>query len=162
MELLQYEFTTAPKGSYLGNIGELIKKIRYYRTNVPIEEFKAALPSLKLLEQRLQEFDDSIGLMKRYYVDEIMEELQQEAEVEGKLMVDIERFSKIIINTIFREEFVIKEFAFDFRIKEAVKWLEFYGYKSEQIIDERLNVVKDIFRSACSMHNIIFIDSTLT
>lgn len=110
----------------------------------------------------MQEFDDSIGLGKRNYIDEIMEELQQEAEVEEKLMADIVRFSKTIVNTIFHEEFVADEFAFDFRIKEAVKWLEFYGYKNEQVIDEKLNVVKDIFRSVCSMHNIIFIDSTLT
>ena len=32
----------------------------------------------------------------------------------------------------------------------------------EKEIDERLNVVRDIFRSVCSKYDIIFIDSTLT
>ena len=111
MDLLQHEFTTAPAGSYLNNVGQLVNKIRHYRENVSMDEFKAALPSLKVLERQLQQFDDTLGEERRNYIEEIMTELEQETETEEKLIADIQRFSKTIVATLFDKEFLIDEFS---------------------------------------------------
>ncbi len=160
MDLLKYEFTTAPAGSYFGNVGQLVKKIRHYRENVSIDEFKAAIPSLKSLERQLQEYDESLGDERRDYIDEIMAELEQETETEEKLKEEIERYSKIIVATLLDKEFSIDDFSYELTNREAVRWLEFYGYTEEKENDDTLKIVKDVFRSVCSKYDTIFIDSS--
>jgi len=161
MDLLKYEFTAAPAGSYFNDVGQLVKKIRHYSENVSIDEFKAAIPILKTLERKLQEYDDTLGDKRRDYIDEIMAELEQETETEDKFKEEIERYSKTIVATLLDKEFAMDDFSYDLTNKEAVRWLEFYGYTEEKENDDTLKIVKDIFRSVSSKYDIIFIDSSL-
>ena len=161
MDLLKYEFMKALEGSYNYNVGQLIKKIRYYRQQVAIDEFKVAIPQLKVLEKELQKFDNDIGGERRNYIEEIMEELDKESEIEGKVIDEIERSSRAINATLYDTEFSMHDFAYEFRNNEAISWIEFYGYKIEKQTDGTLLVIKEIFRSVCYKYGIVFIDSSL-
>lgn len=77
MDLLQFEFQNGEPGSYSYNLGQLIKKLRYFR-NVSLDQFQAAAPELKQIEKELQDFDSLLGDPKRFYIDELMEELNNE------------------------------------------------------------------------------------
>lgn len=82
-EKLDLEFFENPEHnstSYNGMVGELIRKVRYYRNDKTVEEFKFAIPDLKKIEQELQIFDTSIGDPKRNYIEEIMKELDKEVK----------------------------------------------------------------------------------
>src|SRR3954471_21630789 len=135
MNLIKYEYFKEEDGAYYHFIGQLVKKVRYYRENVPIDEFEAAIPELKKLERQLQEIDENLGQETRYYLQEIMEELSAEAELEGKLIEEIERSSKAIASALYDTDFEISDFAYEFRNIEAVYWTEFYGYKEHKETD---------------------------
>jgi hypothetical protein len=162
MDLLRYEFMNAPEGSYNYNVGQLVKKVRYYRENVSIDDFKAAIPELKVLERKLQSFDQEIGLDRREYLEEIMDELKKESEIESQLLEEIERASKAIASALYDTNFSLDDFLFEFRNDDAVYWIEFYGYQNAKKTDGTLLVVKEVFRSVCYKFGIIFIDSSLS
>ncbi|MGV3595304.1 MAG: hypothetical protein ACO1NK_08640 [Sediminibacterium sp.] len=44
MDLIKYEFYKEEDGAYYHFIGQLVKKVRYYREQVSINEFEAAIP----------------------------------------------------------------------------------------------------------------------
>lgn len=78
MDLLNFEFYTEENGAYDNLIGELVRKVRYYREQVSIDDFMAAMPELQQMETRIQEIDISLGEERRYYIKEIMDELSKE------------------------------------------------------------------------------------
>jgi hypothetical protein len=161
MNLLRYEFMNAPQGSYNYNLGQLVKKVRYYREYVSIDDFKAAIPELKVMERKLQSFDQEIGLEKREYLEEIMDELKKESEIEFQLLEEIGRTSKAIVSALYDTDFSMDDFLYEFRNSDAVYWIEFYGYQNTKKIDGTLLVVKEVFRSVCYKLGIVFIDSSL-
>ena len=79
MDLIKYEFYKEEDGAYYHFIGQLVKKVRYYREQVSINEFEAAIPELKAIEKRLQDIDISLGETPRQYLAEIMNELNNES-----------------------------------------------------------------------------------
>ncbi len=162
MNLLKYEFMNAPEGSYNYNLGQFVKKVRHYRVNVPIEQFKAAIPELQQLERVLQNVDETMGEEKRNYLEEVMEELEQESAIETQLLEEIERTSKAIASALYDTDFSMDDFTYEFRSNEAINWIEFYGYRQRKDTDGTLLVVKEVFRSVCYKFGIVFIDGSLT
>ncbi len=158
-DLLQHEFTDAPPNSYNGLIGDLVKQIRYYR-EVPFDEFKAAMPKLKVLEKNLNNLDDVMNQPRREYITEILEALKQETESEENLIEDLTSSAKVIISTLYEKNFDLADYAYELRSIRSIRWIEFYGYREGEEADERLKVVTDIFRSLCARYGFIFIDST--
>lgn len=161
MDLIKYEFYKEEDGAYYHFIGELVKKVRYYRENVSIDEFKIAIPSLKEMESKLQDIDLNLGHETRNYLQEIMDELNAESEVEEKVLDEIERSAKAIVNSIYDTQLSMKDFSFAFRKSDSFFWLEFFGYKEPNNNEGALLVIKEVFRSVCYKYNIIFIDISL-
>ena len=161
MDLLKYEFMDAPENSFNGRLGILVKKVRHYRTNVPIDDFERALPELQNMEFQLQKIDESIGEPKRYYIQEIMNELEEESLVDEKIMEEIELSSKAIIRELYDTDFTIENFSFKLRRSEVTSWIEFYGYKNKKGDDSSLLVIKEVIRASCYKYGIVFIDVSL-
>ena len=162
MDLIKYEFYKEEDGAYYHFIGQLVQRVRYYRENVPVDEFKAAIPELKELESTLQDIDSNLGHETRYYLQEIMEELNAESEVQEKVIDEIERSAKAIVNSIYDTNLAMEDFSYAFRKSESYFWLEFFGYKEGNKFDGALLVIKEVFRAVCYKYNIIFIDISLT
>ena len=160
MDLLKYEFLNSPEGSYNDLITQLVKQIRYYRTKVSVDEFKAAMPQLQAKERELQNIDESVGEETRYFIQEIMDELSIEDEIREKALDEIQRSSQAIIMHLHNTNCSVADFAYEFINSEAVSWIEFYGYKLPKKADETLHIIKEVFRSICYKYNIIFIDSS--
>lgn len=161
MDLIKYEFFKAEDNAYFHYIGQLVQEVRYYRENVSIEEFKAAIPELKKLEVTLQEIDENLGEKPRAYLSEIMDELSEEDALEEKVITEIERSAKAIASALYDNEFSMSEFGYEFRNLNAVQWIEFYGYIERRDTDGTLLVVKEVFRSVCYKFGLVFIDSSL-
>ena len=159
MDLLKYEFLDSPEGSFNQILGKLVKDVRYYTSQVPLEEFKEAMPYLKHEEAKLQKIDAEILKNKRNYIEEIMEELQQEAEMEEKLFEDFEWTAKSILITFFDKEFNLSDYSYELKKNRGIYWIEFYG--NVNINDKVLLVVKEVFKSVCYKYGIVFIDGYL-
>ncbi len=159
MNLLKYEFLDAPEGSYNGVLKQLVAQIRNYRNNSTSEDFIKAGPTLRKLEQWLQNADVSMGNgSHREYIQEIMDELSQEDDIESNFLEEIERSSKTIVQSVANIDFSMEDVNFSFENVEAVQWVEYFGYNGD-ILNQGL--VKNIFQSICHKNGIIFIDKTV-
>lgn len=159
MDLLKYEFSESGEGSFNYMLSQLISKLRFYTTNVPVEEFRAALPQLKLLEGKLQNFDMELGLEERNYIEEVMNEFQQEAAIKDELMNEIERSSHVIMKDLYNIGFFMKELSIDFVTKSAVYWLEFHNYNTSE--KEQIGVLKEVVKTICYKLGVVFIDKSI-
>ena len=162
MDLIKYEFYKEEDGAYYHFIGQLVKKVRYYREQVSINEFEAAIPELKAIEKRLQDIDISLGETPRQYLAEIMNELNNESALEEKVVTEIDRLSKAITLSLFDTSISLANFSYEYRNANAAHWLIFYGYATNKKDDGTLIVIKEVFRSVCYSNGIIFIDSSLS
>ena len=161
MDLLKYEFKNGEEGSHTYNLGLLVKKLRYYKSNEAIDAFEPALPDLQKIEMQLQIFDAKLGNDKRFYIEEISDELEKETEIKNKFLEEVERASKLVIEALHKKDFSIDDFSYELRGNEGIFWIEFYGYKLQLSHDDILHVVKEVFRSVCYKNVIIFIDCSL-
>lgn len=164
MKWLQYEFMNATKGSYNYNVGELVRQVRHYTANVAAEEFSDAAPMLKKMEAKLQEYDEELGGEGQNYIEEIMAELDTEAEQEELLLVEVTRLCKTIINYGSKREvpFTLDEYDYFYNSFEAVPWVDFNGYTDEiRSDDDELKIVKEVFRSVCYKYGVVFVDNTV-
>jgi hypothetical protein len=161
MNLLHYEFQDNPEGSYNAMIGNLVKTVRHYRSNVPADEFKNATPHMKEIESALQRLDTSVGEPVRYYLQEIMQELDEEDAIEDNLMSSITIAGQAINNFFNEKIFRLEDYSYDYNNFQAVQWLEFYGYIEKDGDQAELRVIGEIFRSVCNQKNVIFINSSL-
>ncbi|MCU7547786.1 hypothetical protein OCK74_01610 [Chitinophagaceae bacterium LB-8] len=161
MDLLKYEFMKSAQGSINDLIGQLVRGMRHIYYNVTIDQYSASLPELQEIEQILQREDQELGREPRNYLKEILEELEAESKLESKLLEEIERSAKTIVSALYEPDFSLEDFGYDFKKSEATYWLEFYGYKKNKGVDSSLLIVRDVFKSICYKHGIIFIDSTL-
>lgn len=106
-KLLKYEFLDVVKGSINDGIKQLVRRIRFLRSNVSIDEFKAEIPELKKIELGLQNFDKSIGDEKVFYIEQILNELDEETkkfediqeEIENNLQAFVMYYTERNINT---------------------------------------------------------------
>lgn len=160
MTLLSYETLDGQEGSYNDLIKQLVKKTRYYYSEVSGDEFKMAIPELKGMEAKIQRLDREFGNEHRDYLSDIIDELGQEAEIENVLIEEYKRTASILVPKLAENEFNFEDFAFDFRIVAAIPYLEFDGYENGKTNDYTLSVVKDILKSLCAKHSVIFIDSS--
>ena len=161
MDLLKFEFKNGEEGSHTYNLGLLVKKLRYYKSNEAIDAFESALPELQKIEMQLQNFDEKLGNDKRFYIQEISDELEKETEIKNKFLEEVERSSKPVIEALHKKDFSIDDFSYELRGNEGIFWIEFYGYKLQLSHDDFLYVVKEVFRSVCYKNGIIFIDWSL-
>ena len=105
--ILKKEFTTAPSDSFNGILSELIQKTRYYRESVTIEEFKRNIPSLHLLEDKLNSMNEEIGEDEINYLEIIMDALSQEQDIEDELVEEMKSTIRDIIK--YRWELEVEE-----------------------------------------------------
>jgi hypothetical protein len=162
MDLLKFEFKNGDEGSHVYNLTLLIKKLRHYRTNVAKDAFESALPELQKIETELQDYDAALGNDKRFYIQEIADELEKEAEIKNKFSEEAERSSKSVMAALYKKDFSMDDFSYEFGSNEGTFWIEFYGYKSQLSHDDFLHAVKEVFRSVCYKTGIIFIDCSVS
>lgn len=162
MRLLSYETIDGQEGSYNDLIKQLVKKTRYYYSEVSGDEFKKAVPELKAMEAKIQRLDREFGNEHRDYLSDIIDELGQEAEVENQLIEEFKRTASILVPKLAEEDFDFDNFAIDFGITKGISYLEYDGYQNGKPNDNTSSVVKDILKSLCAKHSVIFIDSSNT
>jgi hypothetical protein len=162
MTLLSYETLDGQEGSHNDLIKQLVKKTRYYYSEVSGDEFKMAVPELKGMEAKIQKLDREFGNEHRDYLSDIIDELGQEAEIENVLIEEYKRTASILVPRLAENDFNFEDFALDFRIVAAIPYLEFDGYENGKTKDYTLSVVKDILKSLCAKHSVIFIDGSDT
>jgi len=158
MDLLRYEFIDGPDGSINGMLRTLVKGLRYNRSYVTVEEFKKAMPGLLVIESNLQRLDADIGSPKRNYVQEIMEELDQEQNNEANITEDLTHATIATIKALFGHDFQFDELLFTIGKADHYHWLQFNGYTNERTVDANLIIVREVFRSICNKYNYIFVD----
>ena len=161
MDLLKFEFKNGEEGSYPYNLALLIKKLRHYKSDVAKDAFEPALPELQKIEKELQNYDATTGNDKRSYIQEIVDELEKEAEIKNKFLEEVEKSSRSVVAVLHKKDFSMDDFLYEFRGNEETFWLEFSGYKSQLSHDDFLNVVKEVFRAVCYKTGIIFIDCSV-
>ncbi|GGH48283.1 hypothetical protein GCM10007423_49360 [Dyadobacter endophyticus] len=158
MKLLKYEFLDAPEGSYNGVLKQLVTQIRNLRNNSTSEDFIKAGPSVRKLEQWLQNVDDSMSNgSHREYIQEIMDELSQEDDIESNFLEEIERSLKTILKSVANIGFSMDDVNFSFENVEAVQWIEYLGYNGDK---QKQEIVRSTFQSICYKNGLIFIDKT--
>jgi hypothetical protein len=157
MNLLQYEFIEGPDDSINGMRRTLVKELRVGLC-IATEEFKKLFPLLRDIEYQLQTLDAEISQPKRSYIEEIMEELNQESEMETNIVDDLNRAPIVITNSILGQEINMDDFLYTIGKSEHYHWLQFSGYTDQRAIDANLLIVREVFRSICNKYNYIFID----
>ncbi|NII28235.1 hypothetical protein HB364_24340 [Pseudoflavitalea sp. X16] len=158
MNLLHYEFIDGPDDSINGMLRKLVTDVRYNRSMVSIEEFRATLPSLKKIEQQVQHSDTQIGRPYRNYIEEIMQELEQESENEINIEDDLRRATVATITSILGQQLNFESLSFSIGKAEHYPWLRFSGYLDESPADANIVIAREVFRSICNKYNYIFID----
>lgn len=158
MDLLHYEFIDGPDDSINGMLRTLVRKLRYYHSEVSIEEFKAAMPSLQKVEMTLQRLDADMNQPRRNYISEILEELEKESEVEMNLPEELKNACAAIVASFLYQSFEFDDLLFTTGKADQYHWLQFSGYLDEKPIDSALVLVKEVFRSICYKYEYIFID----
>lgn len=159
MDLLKYEFQKAPADTYSNDLGLLVRKVRYYKNNRPVEDFNNVLPELHEMETKLQEKAKESGQRKRYYVQEIIDELSEEKDIHKKLLEKVTKGCQAIVHSLYDESFDLNDYSYELRKAMGVYWVQFFGYKAQRQNDSMLIVVKEVFRAACYDIHIVFIDS---
>jgi hypothetical protein len=162
MDLLKFEFKNGEEGSHTYHLGILVKKLRYYNSNEAIDAFESALPELQKIERKLQNLDAKPGNDKRFYIQEIKDELEKETGIKNRFLEEVERSAKPVIEALHKKDFSIDDFSYELRGNEGIFWIEFFGYKLQLSHDDFLHVVKEVFRSVCYKNGIIFIDYSLS
>jgi hypothetical protein len=160
MQLLSFETIEGQEGSYNDLIKQLVKKTRYYYSEVSGDEFKVAIPELKTIESKIQFLDREFGNEHRDYISEILDELGKESETENLLLDELKRTANVLIPQLDGPSFNIDNFAFDFANHKGINIIEFYGYKEDKQLDSTGNMFKDILKSLAYRYNVIFIDSS--
>jgi hypothetical protein len=158
MNLLYNEFNEGPDGSINGMLRTLVKELRYNRSQLTIDEFKQAIPSLKQIESKLQRLDTDMHQPKRDYINEILDELEQESENEASLANDLAGACTAIVTTLLNSSFDFDDLLFTTNKAKQYHWLQFSGYVDQRPIDANLVIVKEVFRSICYRYNYTFID----
>lgn len=162
MRLLSFETIDGQEGSYNDMIKQLVRKTRYYYSEVSGDEFKMAVPELKAMEAKIQRLDREFGNEHREYLSDIIDELGQEAEIENLLIEEFKRTASVLVPKLAEEVFAFDNFAMDFNITAGIAYLEYNGYQDHKSNDYTVSVVKDILKSLCAKHSVIFIDSSNT
>lgn len=158
MNLLRYEFVDGPEGSINGMLRKLVKELRYYRSEVSIDEFNQAIPSLKAIEATLQQLDSAVGEPRRDYLQEIMEELNEESENEANLKEDIQAATKAIVETVLKSSLEFDDLLYTIGKSRHYHWLQFLGYTDQNRVDGNIIIARAVFQSICNKYNYIFID----
>lgn len=158
MNLLRYEFIDGPDGSINGMLRGLVTALRYNRSHITIEEYHKALPHLYTIEAKLQKLDEQIGQPKRNYIQEIVEELDQEVNDEDSILEDLRHASTAMLRLMFDQPFNFEDLSFITSKADHYHWMQFSGYKDGRPVDARLLVAKEVFRSICNKYNYILLD----
>lgn len=157
MNLLKYQFINAAEGSFNGLLKELVTKVRFYYENTATDEAKNSIPTLNQIQATLQQLSAEIGDDERNYIEEIIQELEEEQFLEDKVIDEIERSLKAVVSS-YNIEVELSNFSFELKSTDAVFWMEFFGYKARKESDLTLLMVTEVFRAACYKFNIIFIN----
>lgn len=158
MNLLRYEFIDGPDGSINGILRGLVASLRYNRSQVTIEAYRKALPQLYAVEANLQQLDAEIGQPQRSYIQEIIDELDQESNDEDSILEDLRHATTAMMKRIFDRTFNFDELSFMTSKADHYHWVQFSGYADGKPVDANLLVAREVFRSICNRYNYILID----
>jgi DNA-binding transcriptional MerR regulator len=158
MQLLKYEFMDVPDDSFNGLLKKLVRNIRYYRDQ-PIEEYQQAMPSLISIETSLNHMQELMDLEKGEFIKEITKELEAEDVIEENLTEEIQRS----LNAVLEERATdLGTIQYIFQNRQAVYWVELFGYNTGEALNDDFRIIKEVFRSVCYKLGVIFIDNTIT
>lgn len=77
-QLEYYESRNHKATSYNGKIGEFIRHVRHYRTEVPLLEFNNGIQNLKILQKELQDIDAVVAEPPKNYLQQVMDILDDQ------------------------------------------------------------------------------------
>lgn len=160
MNLLRYEFIDGPDDSFNGRLQKLVKDLRYNKSMITIDEFKQAMPNLQRIEQQIQQTDKEIRQAHRNYIDEIMQELDEEMNNEISIKDDLRRASNAILISMLNQQVSFDDWEFIIGKSEHYHWLQFFGYLDKRPIDTNLLLIREVFRSICNKYDYIFINAS--
>lgn len=158
MQLLKYEFMKVPDDSFEGLLKKLVSGIRYYRDQ-PVEEYQQAMPSLISIETSLNHMQELMDLEKGEFIKEIIKELEAEDVIEENLIEEIQRSLNVFLEERATD---LDNIQYIFKNKQAVYWVELFGYNTGETLNDDFLIIKEVFRSVCYKHGVIFIDNTIT
>lgn len=161
MEMLRFEFMDGPESSFNGMLRTLVKGLRHSRSYVNLEEFKRLMPGFRTIEAELQKIDADVRRPKRNYIQEIMEELEQEQNDEQKIIEDLRSATIATIKTLFGKSFDFDELSFEIGKADNFPYVHLRGYLSEKKADGNLVIVREVFRAISYRYNHIFVDLSL-
>jgi hypothetical protein len=158
--LLPYEFSDGPEDSINGMLRKLVTDLRYNRSMVSIEEFRSALVDLRGIERRLQSLDTQIGQPIREYIDDIMNELNEESDIESIIEDELRMATIATVSAVIGMEIEFDQLAYVVGKANQYHWVQLLGYKDERPVDSCLIIAVECFRAICSKYNYIFINLT--
>ncbi|MEC5146129.1 hypothetical protein [Chitinophaga sp. 212800010-3] len=78
-----FDYLKIEKGSYVesstyGLIQQLVKGVRFVRSQIPAEKIDEYMPNLRSIERKIQELEMAIGEPRIWYIEEIIKALKRE------------------------------------------------------------------------------------
>lgn len=158
MNILRLEFHPSEAGSYNDQIAQLIKKVRFFTTQIPAHEIKLYIPEAKRLELKLQSLDKLMDNEHRDYISEIMDALHAEAEIEPNFREELAWSLQTITSSLFDEAITAEDIDFDYMEDRNTYWVEFNGINRPDLTPKDMQMIKDIVKSVCYKCGILFVN----
>jgi hypothetical protein len=158
MNILRLEFQSAQAGSYNHLIAQLIKKVRYFTTQIPSDEIKLHIPEARSIQAQIQYLDKEMGQVTRDYVAEIMDALNAEAEIGSNLREELAWTLQNITPGLIGETIVPDDIDFDYMEQRNTYWVEFNGFLKADLAQKDKQIIKDIVRAVCYKCGVGFVD----
>jgi hypothetical protein len=158
MNILRLEFYPSEPGSYNDLIAQLIKKVRYFTTQIPADEIQLHIPDARRLESKIQYLDKQMGEVPKDYLAEIMNALNIESEIENQLREELAWTLKSITPGIIGEEIKLEDIDFDYMEQQNTYWVEFNGFNKPGLDKKNMQTIKEIMMSVCIKAGVVFLD----
>lgn len=160
MKLLDYEAMEGQEGSYNDMMKQLVEKVRYYYSQVSSDDFSAAIPELRNMEEQILRLDREMGEEERNYLQEIYNELSEQAALGNTLDEDFRRIAKVLFGKYAERDFNAEEFAYGYEIINGISVVEYLGAKEKGTGENDVRIVSEILRALCNKYNIVFFDGS--
>ena len=158
MDILSYEFTSAPDDSYNGMLGGLVRELRLYRNETDSTALLDEIQRFRYMESLLQEIDENFGNEKRGYINEILAALDREQDI----IFDFEEEITTACTAVLRSLYSLPDFSIAMCSYELIRAEHILVCRLEKIEEDVLGEIKDAiietFRAVCYKKEVIFIN----
>ncbi len=160
MDILSYEFTSAPDDSYNGMLGGLVRELRLYRNESDSTALLDEIQRFSYMESVLQEIDENFGNEKREYINEILAALDREQDI----ILDFEEEITTACTAVLRSLYNIPNFSIAMCSYELIRAEHLLVCRFETIEEEISGEIKDTiietFRAVCYKQGVVFLNSS--